>query len=121
MDLPTLSPLEELGGGFGGGTGLAASDNPLPPCSAPAGELRGVGMLPLEPLCQLYPAGSEGRSPCNSPAESCMEELEEFCVCCLGEEQDQPCEWASRLFITLPLRASLFNFWSSTVPASVVV
>lgn len=31
-------------------------------------------------------------------------------VCCRKEEQDQPREWASRLFITLPLSWSLFDF-----------
>lgn len=74
-------------------------------------------MLPVQPLCTQL----GGRGFLHISAESCRQELEELRVCCLGEEQDQPCEWASHLFITLPLRASLFNFWSSTAPASVAV
>lgn len=121
MGVTTLSPLEELEDGFGGGIGPAASHTPLPPHSAPAGELRGGGHAPTGAPKPIVPSWERGEISTSPPAESCVEELEELCVCCLGEEQDQPCEWASHLFITLPLRASLFNFWSSAAPASVAV
>lgn len=70
MDLPTLSPLEELEDGFGGGTGLAASHNPLAPHSAPAGELRVVGMphWSPEPIAPSWERGESSRSPPANPA-----------------------------------------------------
>lgn len=47
----------------------------------------------------------------NPPVKSCVGRARGVpCVSCRKEERDQPLEWASRLFITLPLSVSLFNF-----------
>lgn len=54
---------------------------------------------------------AKGRLRVSLPLKSCPGRARGVpYVCRLKEEQDQPPEWASRLFIALPLSASLLNF-----------